>query len=131
MPDLSKIRVPAGMARLEIDDPENCRIQKPVGRIRGWFAASKAMDIPETFVFRIGSVTLPHRMTPREDVEAAMPGYIISGFEIPYDLSPLLPYIRKNRLLIHLTMSDYDGSVLRFHVEEQALAICVASASEG
>ena len=41
MLDLSKIRIPAGTVRLEIDDPENCRIKKAAGCIRGWFAAGK------------------------------------------------------------------------------------------
>jgi hypothetical protein len=131
MLDLSKIRIPAGAVRLEIDDPEYCRIKKAMGCIRGWFAAGKSVEIPETFSFRIGGIIVPHRIVHRLDVEAAMPEYTVTGFEIAYELSVFLPYIQKKRLTMHLTLADYDAAFLRFEIAESALASCVASASEG
>ena len=131
MVDPGKIRIAAGTVRVEIDEPENCRIQKPKGRIRGWFAAGKLVDIPETFSFRAGNLALPHRVVRRLDVEGAMPDYVVTGFEIPYDLSTLLARIHDNRLLIHLTLADYDSYPLKFRVDDSALVQCVSAASDG
>lgn len=130
MLDLSKIQIPEGAVRVEIDDPEHSRILKPAGRIRGWFAASKLIDIPDTFTFRVGTILLPHRIVHRGDVEGALPEYAVTGFEIPYDIAALLPYVRKNQLAIQLTLPDYGTPVLKFHVADCALAICMALASE-
>lgn len=130
MLDLSKIRLPEGSVRFEMDDPENYLIKKPVGCMRGWFATGKSMEMPETFSFRIGGIRVAHRMVQRPDVEMAMPECIVTGFEIPYDLSVFLPYIEGCRLRLQLTLADYDAASLRFRIAESALARCVAWASE-
>ena len=44
------------------------------------------------------------------------------GFDIPYELASYLTYIQDNRLVIHLKLPDYDPVLLRFKVEERALA---------
>ena len=128
MDDLSKIRIPKGALRVEIDDPEKNWIKKPVGVIRGWFATSD-LELPEDFHFRVGGVTLPHTLTQRSDVEGAMPDYNILGFNLPYDLFPFLPDISDNRLVIHLDLPGYDPFHIRFRVDDRALAICLEAAS--
>jgi hypothetical protein len=127
--DLSQVRVPKGALRIEIDDPDKNRIAKPVGIIRGWFASSD-LQVPEDFHFQIGASTVPHQVLKRTDVEAALPDYTITGFKIPYDLAPFLPYITNHRLLIHLVLPGFDPCRLWFTIQDRALAICVAAASD-
>jgi|ERR1700733_10659681 len=128
MDEIRKISVSERALRLEIDHPANRRIAKPVGVIRGWFASSGGIELPETFAFRIGGITLPHMVVTRLDVEAVMPDHTIVGFDIPYELVSYLTYIQDNRLVIHLKLPDYDPVLLRFKVEERALAACLADA---
>ena len=128
MDELSKIRIPKGGLRVEIDDPDNSRIRKPAGLIRGWFATAES-EFPEEFEFKIGGITLPHHLTRRSDVEAAMPEYNILGFNIAYDLLTLLPYISDNRLALQLILPGYDSLRLRFTVADSALASCLEAAS--
>ena len=80
MDEIRKISVSERALRLEIDHPANRRIAKPVGVIRGWFASSGGIELPETFAFRIGGITLPHTVVTRLDVEAVMPDHTICGF---------------------------------------------------
>lgn len=127
--DLSKIRVPKGALRVEVDDPDHYRIEKPAGIIRGWFAAQD-VQIPEDFHFKIGTSRLPHSIVQRTDVETAMPEYTITGFQISYDLACWLPYIADHRLVVHLILPGYDSLLLRFTIRERALASCLASASD-
>src|SRR6185369_14649450 len=119
------IRVPTGALRVEIVDPDQSRIRKPVGIIRGWFATSD-IEVPAGFEFKVGGITLPHSVAKRSDVETAMPDYNILGFNIPYDLFTFLPYITDNRLLVNLILPEYDSLRLRFTIADSALAICVA-----
>jgi hypothetical protein len=113
--------------RIEIDDPDDRRIVKPAGVIRGWFAGC-GIEMPEAFDFRIDGVLLPSRTVTREDVEEAMPDHTIVAFDIPYDLVNYLPYIEDRRLVIHLKIADYDPVLLRFYIKEEALASCLADA---
>jgi hypothetical protein len=127
MADLGNLRIPPGALRVEIDDPHDRSLGKPVGIIRGWFA-TRDLDFPEEFQFQIGGIILPHDVVRREDVEAAMPDYSIMGFTVEYDLSSYLPYVQDNRLVIHLTLPGYDPYLMRFNVDDSALAICLAEA---
>jgi hypothetical protein len=113
--------------RIEIDHPEKRRISQPSGVIRGWFAALDR-ELPETFEFRIDGIVLPYKVVRREDVEKAMPDYLIAGFDIPYDLVSYLPYIENRRLMVHLKLPDFAAIALRFKIEESALASCLADA---
>lgn len=119
--------VPEGGLRVEIDDPQSRSIEKPAGIIRGWFA-TRGADVPDEFRFQVGGIALPHRVVERVDVEAAMPGHAIVGFELRYDLSDFLPQIQSGRFGIRLSPAGYDSVMLRFKVEENALALCLASA---
>jgi hypothetical protein len=127
--DLRNIRIPEGALRVEIDEPESRVIGKASGVIRGWFAA-RDVEIEDKMEFRIGGITVPHRLVERVDVEAALPGYKIVGFLIPYDLSLFLPQIQDNRLMIELLLPDYDPYLLRLGIKESALATCVSAAGD-
>jgi hypothetical protein len=127
MDDLRKTSVPDGALRIEIDDPQSRRLEKPAGVIRGWFA-SQNMTIPEAFHFQLAGITLPHRVESREDVEEVLTGHTIVGFAIPYDLSDYLLYLQDNCLSVRLMLSGYDPYLLRFRIADRALAICLASA---
>src|SRR4051812_19097817 len=105
MPDLVK-SVPAGTLRLEIDDPQDHCLRTATGEIRGWFAASD-IEIPEDYYFEVGSVRVPHLTVKREDVEDVMPGYVISGFVITYDLAEYLPYIDGQFWTLRLVLPEY------------------------
>lgn len=113
---------------MEVDEPENHVIGKPVGVIRGWFAMRDDVEVPEWFEFRLGGVIVPHSVVDRADVEAVLPDYKIVGFTIAYDLSDYLPDIQNNAMVIQLTLPGYDPKLLRFKVEDKALAICLAIA---
>ena len=127
MADLRKMQVPDYVLQVEIDDPADRRIENPEGVIRGWFAA-RDMEIQETFRFRIDGLKLPHRVVRRDDVELVMPGHLIVGFEIPYDLLFYLPYIQNNRLTIEMIFPNYNTLSFRFQIAETALAMCVSAA---
>jgi hypothetical protein len=127
MADLRKMQAPDYVLRVEIDDPADQRIENTEGVIRGWFAA-RDMEIQETFRFRIDGLKLPHRVVRREDVELAMPGHLIVGFEIPYDLLFYLPYIQNHRLTIEMIAPNYGTSSFRFQIAGTALAMSVAAA---
>lgn len=125
--DLSKLRVPAGAVRVEVDNPDDCCITKPSGVISGWFATAD-WENPEEFQFRVGPIILPHTHNKRADVEGAMVGHRVAGFQIRFDLIDCLPYIEDNRMVIQLVLLDYQPFPLRFTVKESALASCLAAA---
>ena len=127
MGDINKISVPAGALRIEIDEPLGRLIGQPAGVIRGWFASPNE-EIGEDFYFQVAGIRLPHCIEKREDVEGALPGLIIVGFKIHYDLSDYLPHIQNNRLNVRLISSAYDPYLLRFTIVDRALGICLADA---
>jgi hypothetical protein len=113
--------------RVEIDNPLDRCLRKPAGSIIGWFAAH-THDMPEEVEFRIGPIRLPHKIIPRPDVEGAMQGYCVVGFEIRYELSNYLPYIDDLKLVIRLIAPEYYPISLRLKIQESALAQCLDSA---
>jgi len=121
--------VPSGVLRVEIDDPIDQRLTAPTGEIRGWFAA-RDIDLPEDYRFQVGAVPVLCREVKREDVEEMLPYHAVGGFVLRYDLSLYLPYIDGNKLIIQLILPEYRTRVLRFKIEERALAACLASASD-
>lgn len=117
------------VSKVIIDQPENRCIAKASGVINGWFAVHDEV-FQEEYQFRVGPILLPHKVLKRPDVEEAMPEHTIVGFQIRFDLSNYLYYIDDGKLVIHVTISDYDPVRLQFTVQESALAACVAEASE-
>src|SRR5579871_3253253 len=83
--------------RLEVDQPEDFSIEKPVCHIRGWYATSEG-DSLEILHFRIAGNQIPHIAEDRRDVEEVMPDYTVKGFRIPFDLSFYVQYIVDQRL---------------------------------
>jgi hypothetical protein len=116
------------VSKVVIDQPYNRRLTRPTGVITGWFAIHDEV-IPEEFEFRTGPITLPHTVLRRPDVEGAMPDCTIVGFQIRFDLSNLLLYLQEDRLVVHLTMADYEPVRLQFTFQEGALAEFIAAAS--
>ena len=117
------------VSKIVIDQPQNRCLTKPSGAINGWFALRGQDDIPEELEFRVGPILLPHRIIKRPDVEGAMPEYRIVGFQIQFDLSNYLLYIQDNRLVIRVTMPEYEPFRLKFTIQESAMAMCIAAAS--
>ena len=93
------------VSKVVIDLPEKRRITKASGVINGWFAVREQQDIPEELAFRVGPIPLPHHILKRPDVEGAMPGHAIVGFQIQFDLSNYLLYIQDSRLVIQAAVS--------------------------
>jgi hypothetical protein len=116
------------VSKLIIDHPGNRRLTKMSGTISGWFAIHR-YEIPEEFHFQVGPLVLPHTLARREDVEGAMPEHGVTGFQIRFDLMNYLPYIDDKGLMIELLLPDFDPLPLRFAIEENALASCIAAAS--
>jgi len=120
---------PEEALRVEIDDPQNYCLGKPMGIIRGWLAAGAVKKgLSETLEFRVGGSAMPHRLVNRGDVEALLADHVVIGFEIPYDLSLYLPNIQNQSVAIRMKLAGYDPMFLRFRIADNALASCLASA---
>ena len=116
------------VSKVKIDQPKDRRITRASGAINGWFAIHDEV-VPEEFEFRVGPILLPHTLLRRPDVEGAMPEHTILGFQVRFDLADYLLYIDNNRLVIQLTMPEYDPFRLQFTIKEGALAECIEGAS--
>jgi hypothetical protein len=116
------------VSKIRIDHPKNRSLTQASGAIKGWFAIYDEV-IPEEFEFRVGSLLLPYTLMRRPDVEEVMPDYTILGFQVRFDLADYLLYIENNRLVIELTMPEYDPFRMQFKIKESALAACIERAS--
>jgi len=128
MIELSEISAD-GELQGEIDLPPERHIVNLSGRIRGWFTSRNLLQAPETFQFRANGIVVPHREVSREDVEDVLPDSVVIGFEIPYDLATLMPYIEDYTLPLELLVPGYDPVMVRFTIEHMVLAACLAAAS--
>ena len=126
--DPTKFRLVRGAVRVEVDDPLDRMLKKPMGMITGWFAMA-GYEAPDEFEFHVGPISLPHTAVKRPDVQEVIPEYSVGGFQIQFDLSHYLFYIDSNRLVIRLTLPGYDPIAIRFALKEGVLADCIAAAS--
>jgi len=118
------------VSKIVIDAPQHRTLTKPAGAITGWFAIHDR-EIPQTIEFRVGPVVLPYRYLTRPDVEGTLPEHNVSGFQVWFDLSDYLLYIEDRRLVINLKIPDHLPLSLQFNITENAMAACIAAASEG
>jgi len=116
------------VSKVIIDQPKDRCITKAAGTINGWFAIHDEV-VPGAFEFRVGPILLPHTSMKRPDVEGAMPEFTIVGFQIRFDLSDYLLYLGGGKLVIRVTVPEYDPFRLQFTIKESALAACIAAAS--